>query len=388
MISGYVKNAKTNQALPQVNITVKGSNTGTISNQSGFFRLKIDHSPADVLFSSVGFSSEEISLSTARNAVYHVFMSPQITELEAVTVYANKIKNLVKDEPLFVSDYEFHGDDLLLFAYRYKKVSKAELILINNDGDTITSKAVSQAERFYRDCLNNLHLITRNYAFQLFIDSNQIFMLYPTPLYEFHQNMDPLVASLDDKFFLHQYYYRNQVLQYYFFNTIDSTFHDLRVIEDVKTLRMLYDNDRWGNFGYVNEFHKRFEDLFFADPIYAPLLITHDSLVILNFVDGQIEYYNNKGALLYDIPIAFQKENNWKEKVYLDEVSGKIYTLFRKNGISTLKEISLKTGKLVNSIEIPNFIFVDNIKIRDNVVYFLYKENIHQEYQQLYKMHI
>ena len=69
-----------------------------------------------------------------------------------------------------------------------------------------------------------------------------------------------------------------------------------------------------------------------------------------------------------------------------DEVKNKVYALFIKSGITTLREIDLKSGELTRSIAIPNFAFVQNIKVRDDVVYFLYKERINEEYKQLYKL--
>ncbi|MFC1733868.1 carboxypeptidase-like regulatory domain-containing protein [candidate division KSB1 bacterium] len=388
VISGIIKDAETHKPIEQVHVIIEDAKTGTISNSSGYYRLKLNKIPVSIVFTCVGYMKDQITITDRKINLYNVILKSSVNELKPVSIYAEAIINIIKDKPLYVTDYEFCNNNILLLAYRNKKISSPELILINTDGDTLISKPIMKAEKFYRDCVGNLHLETRKNAFQLDVNTDHIDLLYAIPLIEFHKTMDPIIASLNEKFYIHQYYYRNQVLQYYYFQDIDSSFHDFRVIEDRRGLRMLYDTDRWGNFGYTNEFFERFEDMCFADPIFAPLILMNDSLFIINFVDGQIESYSEFGQLINEVPINFHTENHWKEKLYIDMITGNVYVLFRKNGISTLKKINLKTGMIVNSITIPDFIFIENIKIRNNKVYFLYKENVNQEYKQLYKMNI
>jgi len=66
----------------------------------------------------------------------------------------------------------------------------------------------------------------------------------------------------------------------------------------------------------------------------------------------------------------------------------KVYTRFRQDGITSLREIDLKSGALINNITIPEFVHIENIRINNNIIYFLYKEKINQEYKQLYRMAI
>jgi len=388
VISGFVKDATTHKPLEQVHVYIDGTHKGTISDHSGYYKLTVNKIPAKVVFSCVGYTSDRIFIKRMKNIRFTVFLESEVHELKTVSIYSEPIINIIKDKPLYVTDYAFCDDNILLLAYRKRKISKPELMLINADGDTLISRSIMNADKFYRDCLGNLHLETRKNVFQLDIDTNHIDFLYQTTPLEFHETMDPLLASLNEKFYVHQFYYRNQVLQYYYFQSSDSSFHEFKVIEDKKSIRMLYDTDRWGCFGYTNDFHKRFEDMCFADPIFAPLILKNDSLLIFNFVDEQIESYSEFGQLIDEVPINFHTENHIKEKIYVDAITGKVYILFNRMGISTLKEINLKTGLLIHSIKIPDFVFIENIKIRNGIIYFLYKECKNQEYKQLYKMNI
>lgn len=60
-ISGTVSNAN-NEVLPGVNVQIKGTKIGTVTDVKGFFKLGLN-SPKDVLiFSTIGFKRQEISV--------------------------------------------------------------------------------------------------------------------------------------------------------------------------------------------------------------------------------------------------------------------------------------------------------------------------------------
>ena len=86
--------------------------------------------------------------------------------------------------------------------------------------------------------------------------------------------------------------------------------------------------------------------------------------------------------------IDFHKNRHWKEQVYVDEITSKIYTIFNKNGISRLYEINKQTGKLGKSTEIPNFKWISKIIIYDGVIYFMYRKNTTLELMRLFKLPI
>ena len=126
----------------------------------------------------------------------------------------------------------------------------------------------------------------------------------------------------------------------------------------------------------------------FFNPVYAPLFKIQNEIVIFNFLDSKIEFYNETGQLVKELLIDFHKQSNWKEDVFVDDVSGRAYTLYLADGISTLKEIDLQTGKFVRSFKIPKFKYVNKIKVHDNKLYFLYRKSCSDDLSGLYRMEI
>ena len=58
-------------ALPGVNILVKGTTVGTVTDIEGNYRINLDSEDATLVFSAVGYSSEEVTVgnqSTHRRA--------------------------------------------------------------------------------------------------------------------------------------------------------------------------------------------------------------------------------------------------------------------------------------------------------------------------------
>jgi len=84
-VSGKVISAEDNSPIPGVNILVKGTANGTITNADGVFSILA--SPTDVLvFSFVGFRSQEVAIN-GRNS-FDVTLAVDATELSEVVVTA------------------------------------------------------------------------------------------------------------------------------------------------------------------------------------------------------------------------------------------------------------------------------------------------------------
>ncbi|MBT8272623.1 MAG: TonB-dependent receptor plug domain-containing protein, partial [Bacteroidia bacterium] len=67
LITGTVTQADTGDPLPGANIIVKGTSTGTTSDFDGNFTLNVDSFPVTIVISSVGFTTQEISVDSAQS---------------------------------------------------------------------------------------------------------------------------------------------------------------------------------------------------------------------------------------------------------------------------------------------------------------------------------
>ena len=106
-ISGTVTEASTNQPMPGVNIQIKGTTTGAISDVNGKFTLTSKDANATVVFSFIGYVSQEVAL--AGKTTINVALVAEVSQLSEVVVIGYGV---AKKATLTGSVSSVNGDNL------------------------------------------------------------------------------------------------------------------------------------------------------------------------------------------------------------------------------------------------------------------------------------
>jgi len=106
-ISGKVTDENA-EGLPGVNVLVKGTTTGTVTDVEGNYRLTVSDDAKILVFSSVGYASEEVLIDN--QTVINVQMVPDIQALQEIVVTSFGIRK-TKDELTFATQ-EVEGEEL------------------------------------------------------------------------------------------------------------------------------------------------------------------------------------------------------------------------------------------------------------------------------------
>src|SRR5262245_25823355 len=77
-ISGNVRNSSTTESVPAVSVTVKGGKQGTFTDDKGNFSLTVTKLPVTLVFSSVGFATKEVEVTSATNLTVDLAPSTQL----------------------------------------------------------------------------------------------------------------------------------------------------------------------------------------------------------------------------------------------------------------------------------------------------------------------
>ena len=84
VITGQVTDLSTDETLPGVNVLVKGTTVGTVTDIDGNYRLTAPDDAETLVFSSVGYTSEEVAI--GNQTVVNLALAPDIQSLSEVVV--------------------------------------------------------------------------------------------------------------------------------------------------------------------------------------------------------------------------------------------------------------------------------------------------------------
>ncbi len=84
-LTGTVNDATTGEGLVGVNIVEKGTTNGTITDIDGNYRLTVSQNNAVLVFSSIGFISKEITVSSSQSTL-NMDLDEDVTNLEEIVV--------------------------------------------------------------------------------------------------------------------------------------------------------------------------------------------------------------------------------------------------------------------------------------------------------------
>lgn len=84
-VTGVVRDAKTGDGLAGVNVVVKGTSQGSITDANGNFTLQVNTSPATLIASFIGYLPKEVTVTSSQTNVT-ISLEESITSLDEVVI--------------------------------------------------------------------------------------------------------------------------------------------------------------------------------------------------------------------------------------------------------------------------------------------------------------
>lgn len=408
ILNGIITDKTTGERVKNATVQINGFDFGTISNVNGYFRAVIDEKPTILYISHLSYEKKVIrNLDNYKNL--KITLEQKTHAIEEVVVTGDIVKNIHVPRELWAFDYEFYEDKIILLGFK-KTLSDIRLILMRNWGDTICSiPFTKKVVRLKKDPLDGIYLETKDSTYQIFYFNGNLELLPPVPNKKFNDAFSTCVGYSNGNLYFQYNRYHNFVSEIYWVNLINKKKqYDFRTIRD--TIKINRFEREYDFFFYakknlelgmsVSEIEKNLsllresQQFTWVDTasiyssLYVPFVKVGNKFCILNYFESKLEVYSDKNELLNEFPINFHKNPSWEKDFFVDPVKKKLYNLFRKNGISSLREISLVDGTLGPAVKIPEFTFVEKIKVRDGSIYFLYRDNINEGPRMLYKMSV
>jgi len=383
-IKGYIIDSLSNEPVAGAEVFILNSSEILYSDMNGFFQVPVTDTICTIEIKSISCYSKKFSFSCSADSTYLFRVVRKSYELSPVDIKTNKPIDIIADIRYTVTDYEFEGDYIVLLAYKNQSMFLPKLLLVNQEGDTLNTLDVFKPHSLAKDYDGKVYFISRTSSYEIIIDNNELKLTRPQNKEDFESINNVIVGHSENNYFLKQYQYNSQILNYYNYDEVNDKLSCFRTITDEENIQ----RNRRGAYFDGSEADLRFQQLIMNKPVYAPLVALNDTIMLFNFLQSKLEKYTQSLDIIQEIPISFQDDRSFSKILCIDNIRSKVYSLFNKNGISQLKEINTSDGKILRTIDIPDFVFVEKIKVYDGNLYFLYKEKDMSEYKKLYKMKI
>lgn len=100
-ISGSVRNSTSKDVVPSVSVLVKGTNLGTYTNSNGEFFLKVSKLPVVLVFTSIGYDLQELTVNSASQKIDIAFKANS-TMGQDIVVAASRTPQRILESPVTI----------------------------------------------------------------------------------------------------------------------------------------------------------------------------------------------------------------------------------------------------------------------------------------------
>ncbi len=138
-VSGNVKDAKSGEPLPGVNIKVVGKSLGTTTDFDGNYTLKVNQEPPfDVVVTTLGYAKKTVSITKA-NQTTDISLSENASELDEVVVSASRTPESVRESPVTIERMDTRDIKNTASASFYNSIENLKGVDVNTSSLTFNS---------------------------------------------------------------------------------------------------------------------------------------------------------------------------------------------------------------------------------------------------------
>jgi hypothetical protein len=352
-----------------------------VSDRRGECRLSRDDYSMQVRISHVSFGDTTLLLTT-NCYIVNVVLGQKLTSLETF-VFKGSPVNLIPDKPWYVSSYIHCPEGLLLLAYPQKMLSRQSLFLLDDNQEVLASVAWKEQAALVQDAVGDLWLKGKEKTWLVKVATGEVTIgEFALPTKEFEAGIERILLAAGRKYYFGHYSRDNQWLDYYCYHDDCRKTELLTSIADPLGMKLRETRHIFE----TNEFERRFGDMCFFAPVYAPVFNLGEELVMFALPDDEIRRYDSLNRLISTTPVTFHKLAGFKKQILYDKATGRFYALFVDRGITSLKEIAIESGKVIYELTVPSYPWIEQLSVYQDRVWFLYKEERGAEYRKIFMM--
>jgi hypothetical protein len=402
--SGTINDALSEKPIANANL-VSSTGINVTSWANGHFEFKTNSFPFTLSISHVGYHTREVIIYSITQTSINIFLEPKTTNINEVVVRGEKLKRYYERKNFYVVDFEFIEENICLIGFEDRQLKKGRLMLLSPSEDTLAYLHVKRPKRLYRDGYQNIQLITKDSIFQLFYKSPRFHQLFPTHVKEIPYEFFQLKFIEEDKFIYKSISGRDQGHEYFVIDTLKKEriplkriknyemegAHSLSAGSESRGMRFQGRADKQ----LTEEQMERLRDMYEAYvydrsiirfPVHSQLFKVGEGFVLVDITNRQIDHYSPDFELIKTVKAKFPKHKLRQKEVIQDSETMKLYWVYYKGSKALLGEIEINSGKIVRTLETPSVPFIENIKIRNETIWFTYQPRLGETVRSVFRM--
>ena len=401
--------------IPDVKIFTSSNNEyKTVSDATGKYsiNIKADQENDTIFFHHSGFENTYRIITPKMMSrfkrkgymSYTLNVSMNYYVINDYVFVAKKVDTVFGSEEVSVEDFLIMPDDRMLLLVYEKTKNKGTQILLTDDKQEEISRAhvPGDAVYLYEDFAGTKYVVCETKVLQINIVQNQIRFLDVTQedFFGFYQRVIDTIGG--------NYYYSTfnnlyPAVKFIVTERDDSSHQELMEVKDEFMMELYraqykYVSGRDKLLAYRKEQETGIDkevwigaasftkDILYK-PVYAPLFVKQDTFHIFDQYKSYLYKFDQFHHLVDSVKISYYKQVNkekWEQPLLKDDRTNEIHALYDKGGYNYLKMLDCQRGKTSEGFKLSNR-FVEQIKISDGHVYYIYRPYESLQKKFLYK---
>jgi hypothetical protein len=415
-----------------VSVTDLNSANNCITDINGMYKISIKPQSTTLLFSYIGFKTVKKNISSAKikkaidgRIFIDVKLEQEVYTLSGVDISGKAYEWAYKNPKAWITDYEFINDTgiLLLMIENQRHF----LRIVNEHSNVLHDYNIKvRNARFFRDCFNNIHMLTNNTTNQIYIfDSLGIYVYPDQSISTFREVLYPCICNDNNSLYFIKYFDFNQIVVlykinmttkqkvtiYYVINQNNITINRDIVSEIIKlksnsgSYKDLSNNnpdnevenpaelgydimDSWLSAEEKN--NRKVRDLrytlfLYTRPVKLDVLYLNDSIFVIDHFNYKMLVFGVDSSIIRSVDLDRNNYDLAHSVIFTDFENKRIFLTYSVNGIANIKELNLSDLSIKREFKISEHIHPQKIKIRGDYVYYLYGGIINEAKKYLYK---
>ena len=399
--TGVILNSEDESPIP--NATIQINEKGTLSNAKGIFSISNPIYPIVLEISHVNYHPKTVIVNSHQESGIKILLVSKDIKIDEIEVVGERLKRFFKDKYYYIIDYYLFDESILTIGYQNRRFTQGQINLMDMNQDTITNLSIAKPKKLFKDGFGNVHLFAEDLVYQIYVQDSMLNLIYPTLAENFSEDLLKLQFQFDNYFVFKKISGRGQANEYYILDTIAKEKIELETIYN----EILFSASKaavryrpWnpslsgkvsGDGKAVDAANDEFEAYVYDQfvihkPINSQIFKYKEGLMIFDHVNQTSFIYNHEFELSEKVKNNFPKHHQRQKKIIQDPVTQKFYWVYYKGSKVLLGEIEIESGQIVDVLETPSLPFIENVQIRNGVIWFLYQPRLGDTTRSLYRM--